>query len=215
MGRRALRKLDPALALSPWLTTVDALPSPWDEAALFGRVAPLEVEIGSGKGLFLTGAAQVQPDRNFLGIEVARKYAEFAAARLARADSANARMVHGDGLRVFREFLPADALSAVHVYFPDPWWKARHKKRRVMNEPFLRDVQRTLREGGSLHFWTDVEEYFQTGVQSVKDFTTLVGPLPVAERAAEHDLDYRTHFERRTRLHGQEVFRAEFRKETS
>ncbi len=66
--------------------------------------------------------------------------------------------------------------------------------------------------GGSLHFWTDVEEYFQAGVEAVCEFTSLAGPLAVPEQAAEHDLDYRTHFERRTRLHGQEVFRAEFQK---
>ncbi len=212
MGRRALRKLDPALDLSACLSTAEQLPAPWNDEALFGREAPLEVELGSGKGLFLAGAAERQPERNFLGIEMARKYAEFAAARLARAKVPNARMVHGDGLKVFRELLPSDTLAAVHVYFPDPWWKARHKKRRVMNESFLHDVQRTLRPGGSLHFWTDVEEYFHAGVEAVREFTTLAGPLTVPEQAAEHDLDYRTHFERRTRLHGQEVYRAEFRK---
>ncbi len=212
MGRRALRKIDPALDYADWLFTVDRLPNPWDEAAVFPHVAPLEVELGSGKGLFLATAAAQEPAHNFLGIELAQKYAAFAAARLARADLTNARLVQGDGLRVFREILPNDTLAAVHVYFPDPWWKARHKKRRVMNEPFLRDVQRTLRPGGRLHFWTDVEEYFHAGLEAVRQFTSLAGPLAVTERAAEHDLDYRTHFERRTRLHGQEVYRAEFRK---
>lgn len=212
MGRRALRKIDPALEYADWLWTVEELPNPWDDAAVFAQAAPLEVELGSGKGLFLAGAAQQHPGRNFLGIELAQKYAAFAAARLARAGLANARMVQGDGLRVFREILPSETLAAVHVYFPDPWWKARHKKRRVMNESFLRDAERTLRAGGSLHFWTDVEEYFHAGLEAVREFTSLDGPLAVPERPAAHDLDYRTHFERRTRLHGQEVYRAEFRK---
>jgi tRNA (guanine-N7-)-methyltransferase len=100
----------------------------------------------------------------------------------------------------------------VHVYFPDPWWKARHKKRRVMNEAFVREVERTLMPGGTLHFWTDVEEYFATTLELLAASTGLNGPLPVAEQPAQHDLDYRTHFERRMRLHGETVHRAEFRK---
>ncbi len=103
-------------------------------------------------------------------------------------------------------------MAAVHVYFPDPWWKARHKKRRVMNEAFLHDVERTLQPAGRLHFWTDVEEYFQATLSLIAACTRLVGPLSVAEQPAEHDLDYRTHFERRMRFHALPVYRSEFRK---
>lgn len=214
MGRRALRKIDPAFDYSPWLATVEELPVPWNQAAVFPTTAPLEVELGSGKGLFLATAAQRQPEHNFLGLEMARKYAHFAAARVARLALANARMVHGDGLRVFREILPAKSAVAVHVYFPDPWWKARHKKRRVMNEQLLQDVERVLEPGGALHFWTDVEEYFHTALAAIAASTQLTGPVEVPEMTATGDLDYRTHFERRTRLAGEAVYRAEFRKAT-
>jgi tRNA (guanine-N7-)-methyltransferase len=122
--------------------------------------------------------------------------------------------VHGDGLRVFREVLPDASLQAIHVYFPDPWWKARHKKRRVMNSAFLVDAVRTLVPGGSLHFWTDVQEYFETALALIAAETKLIGPLEVPELAPQHDLDYRTHFERRMRLHGEAVYRAEFKKPT-
>ena len=212
MGRRALRKVDPAIDLTAHLKTFEQLPRPWDAAALFGRTAPLEVEVGSGKGLFLRSAAYAHPDRDFLGIEVVEKYAQFAAAGVAKRGLTNAIIVHGDGLRIFSELLPDNALAAVHVYFPDPWWKARHKKRRVMRESFLRDVERTLRPGGSLHFWTDVEEYFRTTLELLPTCTTLQGPLPVPETPAEHDMAYRTHFERRVRLASEPVYRAEFRK---
>ncbi len=212
MGRRALRKIDPSIDLTSYLKPFDELPSPWDAAGLFGRSAPLEVEVGTGKGLFLRTASAAQPEIDFLGIEVSRKYARFAAAAVARRQLENAKVALADALRVFAELLPDDSLAAVHVYFPDPWWKKRHKKRRVMKESFLRDLQRTLGPGGRLHFWTDVEEYFQSTLELLAAHTSLAGPREVRELPAEHEMAYRTHFERRVRLHDEQVFRAEFRK---
>jgi tRNA (guanine-N7-)-methyltransferase len=209
MGRRALRKVDPTINLSRHLLE---LQGPWSETDVFGRAAPLEVEVGSGKGLFLLRAATSNVDHNFLGIELAERYARHAAARLARGGLENARVAHGDALKVFREVLPSACAAAVHVYFPDPWWKQRHRKRRVMNELFLRDVERVLQGGGELHFWTDVAEYFDETLQLVSAVTQLQGPLCVDEAPAEHDLDYRTHFERRMRLNDEPVYRSRFRK---
>lgn len=213
MGRRALRKIDPQLDLSHHLRTVEDLPAPWNVGQLFGRAAPLEIEVGSGKGLFLQNAAQNNPDHNFLGIEVSRKYARFAAARLARRKLDHAIMLHGDGLRLFREFVADNSVAAVHVYFPDPWWKKRHHKRRVLTDAFVGDVARALEPQGRLHFWTDVKEYFDASLLLIVEHTSLVGPIAVPERMAEHDLDYQTHFERRTRLNAQPVYRAQFVKE--
>ena len=212
MARRPLRKLDPALDLARHYREFEELPRPWDTGRLFGREAPLEVEVGSGKGMFLVGAAATHANRNFMGIERALKYARYTAARIAKRGLENAVVVHGDALRVFKELLPERSLDAVHVYFPDPWWKKRHKKRRVLNATFLRDAERTLTTGGRLHFWTDVEEYFQSTLGLIRQVTQLAGPFEVSERPPEHDLDYRTHFERRTRLHGEPVDRAEFSK---
>lgn len=210
MGRRAVRTVDPGLDLSRHLKEFDDLPQPWDAATLFGRQAPLEVEVGSGKGLFLQNVAAGTPDRNFLGIEVARKYAKFAASRLAKRELDNAVMVCGDGLRIFRELLPSASIAAVHVYFPDPWWKARHRKRRVLTPAFLADVARTLKPEGEFHFWTDVEEYFHSTLELMRDVPELVGPAAVEEQQPQHDLDYRTHFERRKRKDGLPIYRSKF-----
>ncbi len=221
MGRRALRKLDPQVDLSTHLRELtDLLPQDSepgvctlvDPQTFFPQPQPLEIEMGSGKGLFLLNVAQARPEHNFLGVEMAHKYAEFCALRLQRNDLANARMIDGDGVRMFRELLPTACATAVHVYFPDPWWKARHHKRRVMNAGFVRDIERVLLPGGSLHFWTDVEEYYLGSLELLAAETKLSGPLSVAEPIPSHDLDYRTNFERRKRQAGLPIYRSEFRK---
>ncbi|MGL4514387.1 MAG: tRNA (guanosine(46)-N7)-methyltransferase TrmB [Lacipirellulaceae bacterium] len=220
MARRAVKRIDPSLDLSGWLFVWDDLPRPWDGGARLFDPAPaetrrpLEVEVGSGKGMFLRRAATARPGHDFLGIEIAHQYARHTAATLAREGLANARMLSGDGTRLFRELLPTASVDAVHVYFPDPWWKKRHAKRRVMNEAFLCDVARTLRPGGSLHFWTDVPDYFESSVALLSELAaaglSLEGPHAVPETPAEHELDFHTHFERRTRLNDQPVYRSEY-----
>jgi tRNA (guanine-N7-)-methyltransferase len=212
MGRRALRPIDPTLDLSRHFAVLENVAQPFDPLAIFGRSAPLEIEVGSGKGLFLSAAAAGDSRGDFLGIEIVGRYARFTAARLAQRELANARIIHGDAQHFFRSWLSDESVRAVHVYFPDPWWKARHRKRRVMNADFLRDVERVLVPGGTLHFWTDVREYYETTLALVAAESKLDGPHRVSEKPADHDLDYRTHFERRMRLHNEPVHRAEFRK---
>jgi tRNA (guanine-N7-)-methyltransferase len=210
MPRRPPKKPDPALDLSAHLLSPETLPEGGDPATLFSQPAPVELEVGSGKGLFLATASAARPDVNFLGVEIAAGYARLCAAKLAAAARGNARIVHGDALPLVRDRMRDACLAAVHVYFPDPWWKARHRKRRVLSEPFLRQVARAVAPGGGLHVWTDVEEYFRETL-AIAAATGLFDP-PVEETTHDpsHDLDYRTHFERRTRLAGEPVWRACF-----
>jgi tRNA (guanine-N7-)-methyltransferase len=210
MGRRALPKINSAVDLSRHLYELEQMQAPFQPNIFFARPGRLHVEIGSGKGLFMRSAATTNPEDLFVGVEMAFKYARYAAFKLASAEIGNAIMIAGDGLRFMAEFIADSSLDSVHVYFPDPWWKARHKKRRVMRESLCRDIQRTLKSGGELHFWTDVEEYYLTSLELIAGCTTLQGPLAVDERPPAHDLDYRTHFERRTRQHELPVYRSRF-----
>ena len=212
MARRAVKTIDKGLDLFRLLKTPEELPKPWDSTVLFGRVAPLELEIGSGKGLFIRRAADQFPEHDFLGIEIGQKYARFSAARLFDREPRNAVMVCGDAAGVLQEWIPENFLEAVHVYFPDPWWKRAHRKRRILRTEVLKLIESRLRPGGTLHFWTDVEEYFHSTLKLLATATTLAGPMEVPEKDPEHEFDYRTHFERRTRLHGEKVYRTEFRK---
>lgn len=208
MPRRAPKKPAPTVDLSTHLLVLGDLPEPLDPRSLFPANQPTELEVGSGKGLFLQSAFADCPVTNFLGIEIATGYARMCAGRLAVAGATNARIIHGDAQRLVRSMLPEASLAAIHVYFPDPWWKARHRKRRVLSLPFLEHAGRVLVSGGRLHVWTDVEEYFVEAMEAARQTGCFGAPNEEPARPAEHDLDYRTHFERRTRLAGQPVWRA-------
>ncbi len=207
MPRRSLRRIDETLDYSRHLFLVKDLTPPWDITKYFSHPdAPLEVEIGSGKGQFIHDAALAAPDHNFLGIEIAHKYAAFCAARLIEAGVSNACMFSGDGLVLFRECFAPNSLAAVHVYFPDPWWKKRHRKRRVMQEELVHCCEKCLIPGGKLHFWTDVQEYYETTMEMMKAESVLEGPF---EPSVDETV-WRTHFEKRTVIEGRPVFRSFF-----
>ncbi len=210
MGRRALPKIDPEVDVSKHFFPLEEATPPFQPESFFENDGPLHFEMGSGKGLFLQTMSKAHPEDNFVGIEQAQKYARFSAYRLAKADAKNAIMFQGDGLRFFTEFLGDSIAESVHVYFPDPWWKDRHRKRRVLKESFVKDVQRVLKPGCRLHFWTDVKEYYDVTLELIAEVSTLDGPHPVQPKDATHTLDYRTHFERRTRLRELPVYRAEY-----
>ena len=215
MPRRPPRKPDPRLDLSTHLLSLADLPSPFDPAGVFPAAAPVELEVGSGKGLFLSTAAAAAPGRNFLGIEIATGYARLIAGKLAAAALPNARIVQGDAGFLVGSLLPDASLAGMHVYFPDPWWKARHRKRRVLSEPFLLQAGRTLAPAAVLHIWTDVEEYFLEAMAAARATGLFAEARSEAQGEPVHDLDYRTHFERRTRLAGMPVWRAALERSTA
>ena len=181
---------------------------PLDWAALFGNACPVEVEVGMGKGLFLLTEALARPGVNFFGIEVVRKYQLYAATRLAVRNLPNAKTACADAGRVFRELIPPGSVSAVHVLFPDPWWKKRHKKRRVFTPAFAADAARALAVGGKLHIASDVAEYFgvMTGILRAMPAFRELGSETTAGPVEE--TGFQTNFERKARLAGTPVGRA-------
>jgi len=188
------------------------LETPVSWPAIFGNARPVELEVGSGKGLFLANAATERPGHNFLGVEMAKKYAMKAAERLARREILNARVLPGDARAFLNRFVPPGSLRAVHIYFPDPWWKKRHRKRRVFCDPFVVDVARALEPGGDFWIATDVEEYFGVMGQLMASHPEFLPQSLTEPRAPEHDLDYLTNFERKYRIEGRPIYRAYYRR---
>lgn len=128
-------------------------------ASLCGGRGPWEVELGFGKGRYLLARAAADPERRFLGVEIAREYYRLAAGRLARRRLANLALLHGEALYLLSAGLPRGFAEVVHVYFPDPWPKSRHQKRRLFSPASVDLVLGLLAPGGRLYFATDFLEY--------------------------------------------------------
>lgn len=130
-----------------------------DTVALFGRSAPLVLEIGSGMGETTATMAAADPSRDYLAVEAHLPGVANLLGLLDRAGLTNVRVAHGDALDLVRTALPEESLDAVHVFFPDPWPKARHHKRRLVQPSHVALLRSRLRVGGTLHCATDWVDY--------------------------------------------------------
>ena len=132
-----------------------------DFAKIFGRNGPVHIEIGSGKGTFLVSQGRHEPEVNFLGIEWASKYYRYAVDRIGRWDLRNVRITRTDAAHFLAEHVGDGAVTFFHVYFPDPWPKKRHHKRRFICDKNMHQMLRCLEPGGIINIATDYEGYFE------------------------------------------------------
>ena len=193
--------------LSPWFRPLEDLDGPISWSEFFGNESPVEIDVGSGRGLFLVNSAERHPDINYLGIERDFTEARRAAKRLQRRGLPNARILGGDVRSAFGKLISPGTVSALHVYFPDPWWKKKHRRRRVFTDEFADLAALVLKPGGFLHSWTDVEDYFEVISALMNHHAQFEAQAPPAERPPAHDLDYQTSFERRSRKAGDPIYR--------
>lgn len=132
-----------------------------DFARVFGRFGALHIEIGSGKGTFLINQGRAEPAVNFLGIERAGKYYRYAVDRIGRWGLTNVRITCTDAAEFLANFVPGACVDCFHIYFPDPWPKRRHHKRRFFCTGNVRQLLRCLKRGGIIQAATDYGEYFE------------------------------------------------------
>jgi tRNA (guanine-N7-)-methyltransferase len=189
---RGKRKWDPSGVLLD-----DAISrQPIDWRAIFGNDRPVEIEIGSGKGTFLLARAPSREDVNFLGIEYARSYAVYTADRVRRRKLENVRMLAADAVPLITKHVPDKSVWRVHIYFPDPWPKRKHHRRRSIQRPFVEQLTRILRPGGQLLIVTDHLGYFQQIRRVLTDAPHLAS-IPFPSMSAEDGEIVGTNFERK------------------
>jgi tRNA (guanine-N7-)-methyltransferase len=201
--QRALAELGPRYVL-PWRD------APLDFEQVFGRRAPVILEVGFGMGDATAQIAGNRPDTDFLGVEVHEAGVGALLRRIGEQQLANVRIVRHDAVEVLRHMVPPGSLAGVHVFFPDPWHKKRHHKRRLVQPPFVRLVAERLAPGGVVHFATDWLPYAEQMLQVLGDEPALENTAAgYAERPAYRPL---TRFEARGVRLGHDVRDLLFRK---
>jgi len=192
---RALKIEAPELRLDP----EDALAGlSWER--IFPDPGPIEIEIGIGKGRFLLAAAAARPEVRMLGVEWANKYLRIAETRAARRGLTHVRFVRVDARDLVARAVPEASVEAYYVFYPDPWPKKRHHKRRFFWPPTPDHLARTLVDGGRLHVATDHADYWAMiepsldghgALERLPEFGGPTFPLPVDEPLTNFEAKYR------------------------
>ena len=187
---------------------------PLDWSRLFAVQRPVQVEVGSGKGRFLIRSAERDRKSNWVGLERRQSTLSLASARVARRELDNVLVVRCDALEVVRRLIHAASVSVFHVYYPDPWWKKRHRKRRVFSPAFVADLARGLAPGGQLRVATDVTEYYEEILVMVAE-SGLFEPLPLTDDEWTPGGEPLTSFEAKYRPEGRTSHRVAYLRGTA
>lgn len=181
----------------------DVVPAGWDPPAWFGRAAPVVLEIGSGMGESTAALAAAHPELDHVAVEVFEPGLAQLLMRLDAAGLDNVRLLRGDAVTLLREAVPAASLHGIRIFFPDPWPKRRHRKRRLVRPDFVALATSRLRPGGFLHLATDWADYATEMLAAVRSDQRLRG----AEEGFTPRPDWRpvTKFEQRARDEGRDV----------
>lgn len=159
------------------MSTSVAPQEPLDWADIFARSAPLILEIGAGNGDSFASTAEAHPDHDLIGFEVFEPSIASTVGKLAARDLTNARIIIADGVQGLRWLVPPASLEAVHIFFPDPWHKARHHKRRLLSPETCALIADRLLPGGVLRVATDWEDY-ALAMREVLDTSALTNTYP-------------------------------------
>ncbi len=181
---------------------------PLDLNDFMGSPDPLEIEIGCGKGNFMQEYCEKFPNKPFLGIDQEGAIAFFAAQRMAkRKQLQNYRVIFGDAYYFFRDFLPENSVAAFHMYFPDPWPKKRHRKRRLLNKPFLEEIHRIATPDAKFYWGTDFQNYHEESMEIFNETPWL--QIEIENAGPTEGIE--TNFEKKYRIEGRPIYRTQLK----
>lgn len=192
---------------------IEAADTPLDFPQLFGRNAPVTLEIGFGNGESLTQMAKAAPERDFIGIEVHTPGVGHLLKLVGDQGLENVRVMNTDAVEILQNRIPAGSLDRVQLFFPDPWHKQKHHKRRIVQAGFVKLIASRLRTGGVFHMATDWENYAEhmaKVLENSAEFVNLSVYPPYSPRPDERPL---TRFENRGLKLGHGVWDLLYRKQ--
>lgn len=174
---------------------------------VFGRVAPLEVELGFGRPHFLLERAAEVPERDVVGIEWKGRWPRAVWQRQARGAASNVRALHGNAWLLFGALFPPSSVTSIFLNFPDPWWKAKHKKRRIVSDAFAALLASRLVPGGMVVVQTDVASLLEELLARLEAQSVLANPHGAGRLAPRKPVTASSHREKRCRADGVPIFR--------
>jgi tRNA (guanine-N7-)-methyltransferase len=186
------------------------LPHNVDWATLFHNKNPIDLEIGCGRPHFLFDRAVNYPERNIVGVEWKYEMVAMGHRRILRDKISNAALFHGNAWGLVPMLFARRTISYIFVNFPDPWWKARHKKRLVLNDVFLSALAERSLSGGGIFLQTDVEELFEYYKSIINSHGSFVYDDKISYDNIIHALKAQTHREKKCIEYGLPVYRGFF-----
>ena len=197
--RRALRELWPRYGVEPG-------GEPLDFKTVFGNDRPVIMEIGFGNGAATWRMARERPDENYLGVEVHRPGVGHLLLKIEEHDLENVRIACEDAVDLLRERVPDNGLDGVRIFFPDPWHKKRHHKRRLVQAPFVELLARRMKPGAVLHIATDWAPYAEQMVEVLDGATDFESLSPAGDFSPRPQWRPPTRYEQRGERLGHDVF---------
>ena len=178
----------------------------WNE--VFGNDHPLHIEVGTGKGQFVTEMAKANPDINYIGIELYESVIVSALDRIIEADIPNVKLLNVDA-KDLKDYFEKNDVDRVYLNFSDPWPKNRHEKRRLTYKTFLKLYEDILVDEGEIHFKTDNQGLFEYSLQSFSHYGLLLNFLSLDLHNSDFEGNIMTEYEEKFSSRGQRIYRCE------